>query len=1231
MGNRFSLLYRFSTDNGVTWVDLTPQVDSLQTTILHSLCTNNFTSAKDEATFVMPETPLFEADGVTPTPKKLLIDALMGNDDILIEINVPGPVNVLWDSNLVLWNGNEVLWKNSTRRFTGYADRSSISLRSYPLPPNLTVKVQDVSTLHLDDKVNYHLCWENYTIKQIVRGLLATAGYNASDASLSDADTTVMPATDNVTLEAFVVDKEKAKTYRQYIDTLLFEAGGYVLDFNENGTPTLVHIQWDGTVVASRTIDNPMNSEGVSMNGQWLKEDGAKVKWSSLAWSKDGERIYQANIQQKMEDGVVLGEKVENAHYWPADGDLAPVYFSYDAKLLDTQYLTAESRKQNEDLTIIMAKDISVRMDATKNGQPFTSWQKISDMTQWPSAADNWADKYGIPTDPALWPTKAFYLLYNNSGGDVYLTFFSIYGKVLYRTKVNTVETQGSTNPKEYESTYIYNQAQAERFVQFWWHFLQTSRYQFSWSEINRLDGLNAVVNVGVKGNSSTQKAVVVSRKSKWLNDNTEVITFNAVGIDTYSPATLVPTVIAPSSATPQVQPTRSAIAAAFSTVPSFTLAEWQNMGKAGTALSWTVTNASSFNAGDLAVINGKISDMDNTDIQLYMDVSAVDTVNGTISGTAVSVQYVPTTKNWEFTLNTETYIINRRDVSNATEVIARANVKGYPSAVLEWEAQDASGTTIATGSGSTFTVYIPLGNANNYVSPISITMSDQNGLVAPLEKKISAIDETEYDHDFGAWEPQTEGTSIYVLPDHFDNYTVIDGDFFVAKVTFALQGTAVSSPTGNPNEQGWMERYGNGTGAKPYYYLVSADTSVQGGKTYYVAAGDIYTEGIPYIYNNNSWHNSMPATAENSGRLLRCLGSVLSDPNIQPSTSALYAWFENLVAKNAVIRTLNATDALFENIHVSGLSRFDGEIHSSALETTLYRSGGGTQNLSLDTNNQFWSYNSFADILNTVFPSDGYYSTTGSYTLWRKGTGNLLLHSITTDSALPDNTTIYTSTRKQNLIVSVTGISGGRLICDGVQYTLLYSDYPSVTIPVDNGSVIKTRGNFVIRDGGLYVHDNQADFSRKYTPFNSSRVPVALADYGSGSITVTYNSTTYTSPALYKWLGMSSASGGGYTSPGSTLSFTDEMGNAVSGHAISSVFWTSASEITFLDSNLDRYSIDTASYYRAFSASFSIAASIDSVVAATITPASSSATLGTPSNPWPAIHGEEVYGAVFN
>ena len=155
MGDRFDILYRFSTDGGSTWVDLTPQVDSQQTVLTHNLCTNNFTSAKDEATFVMPETPLFEPDGVTPTPKKKLIDALLGNSDILIHINAPFPTQkVVWDDNAVVWNGMHVCWSDSGRRFTGYADRSAIDIRSFPLPPKLTIKVKRLAMMGIIPNVH---------------------------------------------------------------------------------------------------------------------------------------------------------------------------------------------------------------------------------------------------------------------------------------------------------------------------------------------------------------------------------------------------------------------------------------------------------------------------------------------------------------------------------------------------------------------------------------------------------------------------------------------------------------------------------------------------------------------------------------------------------------------------------------------------------------------------------------------------------------------------------------------------------------------------------------------------------------------------------------------------------------------------------------------------------------------------------------------------------------------
>lgn len=895
MGERFDILYRFSTDGGSTWVDLTPQVDSLQTVLTHNLCTNNFTSAKDEATFVMPETPLFEPDGVTPTPKKKLIDALLGNSDILIHINAPFPTQkVVWDDNAVVWNGMHVCWSDSGRRFTGYADRSAIDIRSFPLPPKLTIKVQDVSVLHLDDKVDTHICWESYTVKTIVRNLLTLAGYDASHVSLSEADTTVMSATDNITLP-FVVDKDKAKTYRQYIDLLLFEAGGYVIDFTEDGHVELVHLAWDGTASAVRTIDNPMNAEGVQMRGAWLKEDGAKVTWSSLMWSAQ-EQLWMSDIDQSIESGVLVGDTVEPNRYWPDGGELNPQYFEYDAKLLDSAYRTRESRRQNEDLTIIMAKNINIRQDSTQGTTPFTSWDMV-DPTVWP-AGDNWKDKYGIPSNPALWATKAWVLLHNNTAEDINLTFFTIYGDVLYRYKLNTMETQGAKNPKEYESTYIYDEAQAERFVQFYWHFLQTSRYQFTWSEPCKWNDLNEVVAVGIKGNGSTQKALIASKKSKWINGKTEVLTYTAIGVDTYTPAALVPTVIVPSTTTRPTRPTNSSKTMTFATTPSYTLAEWENFIEIPSV--WSPTNYSSFLVGDIALINGTISDMDDTPIKLFLNVSAVDLVAGTVAGDGIKIDYVPTldVDIWDFELGASSVVRDDRlapyssvDPNSYTDVNIESLQQGY--GILEyWTCNGTAAFFVGAGTqtttGSNPVLRVP---KDETLEEITVTMHSSDNVLS-ISRKVAVINNTEYDYDFGLWEP----SGGYQLPDHFERgsvwYNIIPGDFFVAKTNFTV-------------------------------------------------GGDSYVEGTPYKYSGVSWYNAITATTTaDAGRLLKCLANILGSDTVQPSTAAIYGWFENLVAKSAVI------DKLFsQNITILD----NGCIHSD------YYNDDGTINTASTATSGFW------------------------------------------------------------------------------------------------------------------------------------------------------------------------------------------------------------------------------------------------------------------------------------
>lgn len=912
MDNRFDILYRFSTDNGATWTDLTPQVDSLQTSITQNLCLNTFLSAKDEAQFVMPETPLYYPDG-TATPKKQLIDAIFGNDPILVHINEKKPnVKVLWDDNDVLWNGNHVMWSSSMRRFTGYVDRSSISLRSYPLPPNLTVRLQDVSVLHLDDKVDRNVCLEDdpdgtrLRISTIVSALLGYAGYtNIGSLALGVGDDQI--------IEAFVIDKDKAKTYRNYIDTLLFEAGGYVLDFNEYGQANVVHLKWDGSVAADRILDNPMNNDGVTMRTAYLVNDGASVKWSTLAWAEN-HRVWEANLSAKIEDGVWIGETVHDLDYWPKNSDVSPVYLQYDAKLLDTPYIRKDTRWQNEDLSIIMVKNTHLRVDTVKGSEsvPFSDWS-YHDPNTWP-AGDTWHDKYGLDSNPQYWPTKMWIQMQNVSGEDYNVSLADVCGDVLYRNRINTIKTAYSKNPKEYVSEYIYDKDQAERFLQFYWHFLQTSRYQFNWSEPNVFDTLNSVISVGIKGNGTTQKALVVGKTSKWLNAATEIVSFASVAIDAYVPEALIPVVIAPSSSQTPVPSTKNAITATFSTTPSFTLAEWETF--ASSYQSWTITNDSAFTVGDIARINGVISDMDDTPIALYMDVTAVDTTNHTISGNGIRIEYNYVNEVWDFDMEATSAVRNDRLVwdpldSNSYTDIQLTSLKSGISKPEYWEctgtksADDQIWLTQFVGTGAkTTTGDTPVLRIYKQESlpEITVTMKSSDNVYS-VTKKITIINETVYDYDFGLWEPN----GGFELPDHFTvggvDYDIITGDFFVAKSTFTTTG------------------------------------------------GQTYTEGIPYMYSSFSWNNPMTATVENSGRMLRALANVLTNGTDVQSTSALYAWFANLVAMDAIIDNLTAKNLIVQGSGFSfkavsdegGVPKFEVKYTKNGVTNTLFKVDIGT------------------------------------------------------------------------------------------------------------------------------------------------------------------------------------------------------------------------------------------------------------------------------------------------
>ena len=944
MPKRFSLLYEYSTDYGTTWTDITDAVDSLQTKVLQSLCSNNFMSSKDSLTFTLPATSL--------PVKNQLINDLLGPNDILVRTYIPSPVAVSWDSSdpNVDWDADPVYWRGLAIQgrsigFTGYIDRKTLNLRSYPLPAALTLTAYDVSSLHLDDKVNKHLLLENKKISEIVHALLLDAGYSYDASTLDPID--------DVVLEAFVIDKDNSKTYRQYIDTLLFEAGGYVLDFMPSGVARIFHLPWNDPNGPSRTIDNPMNDGGIQIKSAWLKEDGVKLKWATLEW-RDQARIWKDSINRSWgaisdDEQDVVGEWIKMNRCWPVDGDLTPSYMEYRTDWLDDPYLHKDTRKQNEDLSVVMARNVGAVIEATRGGKkyefPIPAGYPIPT-----SPTDYTDDPYNFTSNPMLWPKKAWYLLYNPqwspvtpngtenprgegwwylngtvytkatettvtpgrqyyigatytavtpqgtenpayegwcvlSGGNYVLTTdvtvqpgttyykapdgevnlqsFEIYGDVLYRSKINTLETDGTTDPKEYSSEYIYDAAQAQRFLDFYWHFLQTSRYSMTWSEPYLNQDVGDVVEITQKGMVYSQDAVIVAKTIQFINDRTPVIQYSGVGVE-------VPVL---------------SDGVAYSTVPQ-----------------------------------GGASNTSYTQIEIEQKVEeiAADIVE------------------WDFEMSQDSVTTDMRLSYGSTEpytftkIALTAKKTGNESILPMWTCTGAEsffeGSGVQTTSGDTANLIIP---KNETASLVKVTMTDYNNPGTPtITKGIATVDQTEYNHDFGAWTPQDDGTNAYVLPDHItkgtQKYDVLNGDFFISK-GFSTQGTQVLAPTGNPHENGYYEQGGAGTLHRPYFYFLSEDTSVVGGKDYYTPAGTDYPEGVPFILENDISWNEMTISQDNSDRLLSCLGNVMNSGIAVPSATALWGWFQNLVAQNALITNLFSQQiTILSGGHIKGGDRYD-------------------------------------------------------------------------------------------------------------------------------------------------------------------------------------------------------------------------------------------------------------------------------------------------------------------
>lgn len=96
---------------------------------------------------------------------------------------------------------------------------------------------------------------------------------------------------------------------------------------------------------------------------------------------------------------------------------------------------------------------------------------------------------------------------------------------------------------------------------------------------------------------------------------------------------------------------------------------------------------------------------------------------------------------------------------------------------------------------------------------------------------------------------------------------------------------------------------------ATPWTEYISGDYFIV--KTAFTDDEDSYLVGVPYTYDGTSWHNQLDLSlATSMSKAVDCLGGVLKSDIAVPSTAAIWAWFKNLVAMNAVVQNFFARNA---------------------------------------------------------------------------------------------------------------------------------------------------------------------------------------------------------------------------------------------------------------------------------------------------------------------------------
>lgn len=398
--------------------------------------------------------------------------------------------------------------QDDTTVFRGKLDLGKLSISSSRLPGTISLSAKSrMEELDVKPQNNFAL-WPG-TVGDAVNRCL-------KELSLPSVSTWA-PGIEKRGLEVpFVVTEDDSDTWRNRIDTLLSEMGGYVLTYDHATDTFVVSKVNDPEKKVPETFVKYLVSSQLKSGSTRFSKDGVVVIYRNVK-SEPDQIMYMKDISLSKDEatGDTVGEWVEPGAFFPEDADITKTFEEYDSGILDRGNLLETSRKQNDHMGLYFLDPDTTKIEITASDE---NYKGVSD---WFSNDSFYSPEGGFtyPKGGEFYPTKAWIALKNKTEGKINVTDFRISGKVWYSdAEYRMVMPIACKDPEEYSSSYISKQETAKEYANFLMNIKRFGGDTSTWTERWEEHSIGDKVLIRHKS-GSTITAVIVKKQTRIMGD----------------------------------------------------------------------------------------------------------------------------------------------------------------------------------------------------------------------------------------------------------------------------------------------------------------------------------------------------------------------------------------------------------------------------------------------------------------------------------------------------------------------------------------------------------------------------------------------------------------------------------------------------------------------------------------------------------------------------------------